>query len=234
MELNGVALPPEAFDGNRIRLHGLAAENELTVVARCAYHGAELGMHRFVDPEDDEIYLHTHLEPFHAHRVFACFDQPDIKATFDTSITAPANWEVVANTPATGDTAPGDGDTATWTFVTTPRLSTYLFVVVAGGYHVVRDHHRDIPLGLFCRRSLAKYLDADAPEILEVTKQGLDFFEPAFGYPYAFGKYDQAFIPESNSGAMGERRLRDVQRGLHLPVPCHRRRARTPRRDHPA
>ncbi len=202
MELNGVALPPEAFDGNRIRLHGLAAENELTVVARCAYHGAELGMHRFVDPEDDEIYLHTHLEPFHAHRVFACFDQPDIKATFDTSITAPASWEVVANTPATGDTAPGDGDTATWTFVTTPRLSTYLFVVVAGGYHVVRDHHRDIPLGLFCRRSLAKYLDADAPEILEVTKQGLDFFEPAFGYPYAFGKYDQAFIPESNSGAM--------------------------------
>ncbi|HCO02389.1 MAG TPA: aminopeptidase N, partial [Actinobacteria bacterium] len=135
-------------------------------------------------------------------RVFACFDQPDIKATFDTSITAPASWEVVANTPATGDTAPGDGDTATWTFVTTPRLSTYLFVVVAGGYHVVRDHHRDIPLGLFCRRSLAKYLDADAPEILEVTKQGLDFFEPAFGYPYAFGKYDQAFIPESNSGAM--------------------------------
>jgi aminopeptidase N len=202
MELNGVALPPEAFDGNRIRLRGLAAENELRIVARCAYHGAEIGMHRFVDPEDGEVYLHTHLEPFNAHRVFACFDQPDIKATIDTTVTASASWEVVANTPVDGEPIPGDGDTATWTFVTTPRLSTYLFVVVAGGYHVIRDQYRDIPLGLYCRRSLATYMEADAPEILEVTKQGLDFFEPAFGTPYAFGKYDQAFIPESNSGAM--------------------------------
>ena len=201
-ELNGKRLPAEAFDGNRILLTGLAEENELRVHARCAYHRTELGMHRFVDPVDGFVYLHTDFEPFDAHRVYACFDQPDIKGVFEFSVLCPSDWVVISNERPAREPGPmADGSIRTWQFRPTAPLPTYVTAVVAGQFHAVRDRHRDIDLGLFCRRSLAEHLDAD--EILEVTRAGLDFFEPAFGYPYPFGgKYDQVFIPESNSGAM--------------------------------
>jgi aminopeptidase N len=200
VELNGELLGSEAFDGTRLELTSLADQNEVRVVARCDYHRTELGMHRFVDPVDGLVYLHTDFEPFDAHRVFACFDQPDIKGTFRFQVTGPKHWEVVSN--ALLDEVQPQGDAlSTWTFRRTPPLPAYVTAVVAGEYHSVRDRHRDIDLGLLCRKSLAKHLDTE--EILEVTKSGLDFFEQAFGYPYPFGgKYDQAFIPESNSGAM--------------------------------
>jgi aminopeptidase N len=198
--LNGVPLGPEAFDGTRITLGGLAEQNEVLVQSRCAYHRTELGMHRFADPVDGLVYLHTDFEPFDAHRVFACFDQPDLKGTFRFRVTGPTHWEVASN--AMLDEVQPQGDAfSTWTFHRTPPLPTYVTAVVAGDSHTVRDRHRDIDLGLFCRKSLAQHLDAE--EIFEVTKAGLDFFELAFGYPYPFGsKYDQVFIPESNSGAM--------------------------------
>ena len=199
MELNGRRLPQEAFDGNRILLDGLLEENEVRVNARGAYHRTELGMHRFVDPVDGRVYLHTDFEPFDAHRVFACFDQPDLKGRFEFSVAAPAGWEVVSNSRPAG--APvTDGTVSTWSFERTPPLPTYITAVVAGEYYTVRDEHRGIDLGISCRRSLAEHLDA--AEIFEVTKAGLDFFQAAFQYPYPFGKYDQLFIPESNSGAM--------------------------------
>jgi aminopeptidase N len=199
-ELNGEALPEDAFDGHRLRLDRLREHNRVRVVARCAYHRTELGMHRFVDPVDGLAYLHTDFEPFDAHRVFACFDQPDLKGTFRFDVVAPERWTVVSNAQEETREPYGDG-LSRWWFRRTQPLPTYVTAVVAGDYHEVRDRHRDVDLGLLCRMSLAQYLDAD--ELFEVTKQGLEFFEAAFGYPYPFGgKYDQVFIPESNSGAM--------------------------------
>jgi aminopeptidase N len=199
IDVNGRSIPTEAFDGNRVGLSGLKEENEVRIVATCRYFRTEVGMHRFQDPVDGLVYLHTHLEPFGAHRVFACFDQPDLKGTFDFVVAAPQGWEVVSNSRPGGPPEPA-GPTARWTFETTPLMPPYITAVCAGPYHVVRDRHRQIDLGLYCRQSLAEHLDPE--ELLEVTRQGFDFFEPAFGYPYAFGKYDQVFIPESNSGAM--------------------------------
>jgi aminopeptidase N len=200
IELNGQPLPLDAFDGNRITLKGLDEQNEVRVVASCAYNRTELGMHRFVDPVDGNVYLHTHFEPFGAHRVFACFDQPDLKGTFDFTVIGLPGWVAVANSSRAGEPADA-GETVRWTFATTERMPTYITCVAAGPYHEVRERHRDIDLGLLCRQSLAPHLEAD--ELLAITKQGFDFFEDAFGYPYMFGgKYDQIFIPESNSGAM--------------------------------
>ena len=86
-------------------------------------------------------------------------------------------------------------------FAPTPRLSPYVTAVVAGPYYVVRDHHDGIDLGLYCRKSLAEYLDPD--ELFTVTKQGFDWCHANFGMRYAFGdKYDQLFVPEFNAGAM--------------------------------
>lgn len=199
-ELNGSPLPEDAFDGHRLRLPGLQEENELVVEARCAFHRTELGMHRFVDPVDGGVYLHTDFEPFDAHRVFACFDQPDLKGVFEFTVLAEPGWEVVANTRPAGPAA-GDDRKVLWRFGPTPPLPTYVTCVCAGPWHVVRDRHRHVELGLFCRRSLAEFLDPD--ELFEVTRQGFDFFERAFGVPYPFGdKYDQVFVPESNTGAM--------------------------------
>ncbi|MFF2038819.1 aminopeptidase N [Kitasatospora sp. NPDC058170] len=206
--LNGRELDPAtAFDGARVHVDGLAAENVLVVDADCAYSRTGEGLHRFTDPVDHETYLYTHYEPADARRVFATFEQPDLKAPFTFTVTAPAAWDVWSN--AVHERVTAEGDARTWEFAPTQPISTYLTAVVAGPYHVARDHYSrtladgstlEIPLSAMCRRSLAPYFDAD--EILGVTKLGLDFFHEEFDYPYPFGKYDQAFVPEYNIGAM--------------------------------
>ena len=193
---NGRDLDPSTYDADRgrIPLRGLLASNEVTVVARCDYQRTGVGLHRMEDPTDGAVYLHTQFEPFDAHRVFACFDQPDLKAEVTVAVRAPADWEVVSNSPL----AQRDGDL--WRFAPTPPLPTYLVAVVAGPYVAVRSSHRGLDLGIYCRRSLQPHLDPD--ELFALTRQGLDFFTTEFGLPYPFDKYDQLFVPEFNFGAM--------------------------------
>ncbi|MFF4185706.1 aminopeptidase N [Streptomyces sp. NPDC001691] len=202
--LNGRALDPaEVFDGNRIALDDLAEDNVLVVDAQCAYSRTGEGMHRFVDPEDGEVYLYTQYEPADARRVFATFEQPDLKARFVFEAQAPEGWTVWSN-GAGGQEADG-----VWRFAATEPISTYITCVVAGPYHYVTDSYTrtfddggklEIPLGAMCRKGLARHFDAD--DVFLVTKQGLDFFHDNFDFPYPFGKYDQAFVPEYNLGAM--------------------------------
>jgi len=199
VELNGALLHEKAAGGGRIALDELAAENEVRVVARCPYQRNGVGLHRFTDPVDGKVYLHTQFEPFDAHRVFACFDQPDLKGPFTLQVRAPGDWQVISNSEAVQEGAGPEGS-RDWHFAPTPPLSTYLTALIAGPYHVERDHHGEIDLGLYCRQSLAQFLDTD--EMFQITKQGLDFFTEQFAYPYAFGKYDQLFVPEFNAGAM--------------------------------
>ncbi|WP_043264353.1 aminopeptidase N [Streptomyces sp. CT34] len=203
--LNGRELDPAAvFDGTRIALDGLAAQNTLVVDADCAYSRTGEGLHRFVDPEDGEVYLYTQYEPADARRVFANFEQPDLKAPFTFEVTAPEGWLVLSN-----GAQDGAAEAGRHRFATTRPISTYITAVVAGPYHYVTDTYRrafkdgvalEIPLGALCRKGLARHFDAD--DIFTVTKQGLDFFHDHFDFPYPFGKYDQAFVPEYNLGAM--------------------------------
>ena len=196
--LNSEPVSLDAFDGNRITLDDLAADNVLRVVAECAYSRSGEGLHRFTDPADGRVYLYSDLETFDAHRVYACFDQPDMKASYELTVTAPADWLVVSNMAPESTSQAGEG--LTWHFPPTAVMPTYITAIAAGPYHVVRDEHDGIPLGVYCRQSLAEYLDAD--EILEVTRQGFDFFHGLFGIRYPFGKYDQLFVPEFKEGAM--------------------------------
>ncbi|MDP9431737.1 MAG: aminopeptidase N, partial [Actinomycetota bacterium] len=203
--LNGRRLDPgEVFDGNRLTLPALASDNELTVVADCPYMRTGEGLHRFVDPVDGSVYLYTQFETFDAHRMYACFDQPDLKATFTLTVTAPPAWTVVSNMDVPSGPEPADSGARVWRFAPSPRMSTYITALVAGPYVSVRDTYEGpngvIPLGIYCRASLAEYLKPD--ELFEVTKQGFDFFHRVFDYPYPFGKYDQLFVPEFNAGAM--------------------------------
>ena len=198
--LNGVTVSRTAFDGNRITLDGLQAANELRVVAECSYSRSGEGLHRFTDPTDGGVYLYSDLETFDAHRIYACFDQPDLKAVFEFSVIAPEEWLVLSNMAAEGPGEPVAGGARRWHFPPSPVMSTYITAIVAGPYHQVTSEHDGIPLGIYCRRSLAGYLDAE--EIFEVTRQGFDFFHDAFGVRYPFGKYDQVFVPEFKAGAM--------------------------------
>ncbi len=209
IELNGTQLPLSSFDGSRVWLPDLAATNELTVDARCAYSRTGEGLHRFTDPADGGVYIYSNLETCYAQRVYVCFDQPDMKSTFEFTVRCPAGWQVISNTAADGPARaaadagqPGQAgpDIETWHFPATPPMSTYITAIAAGPFHVVRDEHDGIPLGLFCRQSLASYLDP--AELFEVTAQGLDYFHRAFDVRYPFGKYDQIFVPEFNAGAM--------------------------------
>ncbi|GAA3823989.1 aminopeptidase N [Streptomyces coacervatus] len=203
VSLNGRDLDPgQVFDGSRILLEDLAAENELIVDAQCAYSRTGEGMHRFVDPEDGEVYLYTQYEPADSRRVFAGFEQPDLKAPFRFEVRAPEGWTVWSN--GVGELTDG-----VWKFAETKPISTYITCVTAGPYHYVTDSYSrtfedgttlEIPLGALCRKGLAPYFDSD--DVFLVTKQGLDFFHDHFDYPYPFGKYDQAFVPEYNLGAM--------------------------------
>ena len=201
LELNGDTVSYDWSGRRRLALPGTALQpsNTLRIRYENDYdHGGD-GFHQFIDPEDGAEYLYTNFEPFDAHRLFPCFDQPDIKARFKLTATAPADWELTTNATEISSEPQGDGRTLRAYGETAP-FSTYLFALIAGPYHVARDEHRGIPLGLLCRRSLARYLDTD--ELFTITRQGLDFFGEFFAYPYAFGKYDQIFVPEFNHGAM--------------------------------
>ena len=199
-ELNGAEVAKEAFNGARIMLSNLRDANELHVLGTCAYQNVGAGLCRFKDPVDHKIYLHSQFETFDAHRMFPCFDQPDLKASFTFTVLAPSDWIVVSNNPGQAQQVAGKENIKRWTFGATPKMSSYLTAIVAGPYHGVRDRHGDVDLGLFCRQSLAQYLDPD--EIFTVTKQGLDFYGQAYKYPYPFQKYDQLFVPEFSAGAM--------------------------------
>lgn len=204
LRLNGRALDPsEVFDGSRVQLAGLDMHNTVEVDAECRYMRTGEGLHRFIDPVDRETYLYTQFEVADARRVYACFEQPSLKADWQLTVTAPSHWQMVSNSPTPEPIPAGEG-TATWRFDPTPRVSTYITAIVAGPYHVVRDEyvgpHGTYPLGVFCRNSLAAHLDAD--EIFTLTKQGFEFFEETFATPYPFAKYDQLFVPEFNAGAM--------------------------------
>ncbi len=201
--LNGAPLDVAVADGARIQLDNLQAENVLEVVADMAYTNSGEGLHRFVDPVDNEVYLYSQFEVPDSRRVFAVFEQPDLKATFQFTVTAPAAWQMVSNQPTPEPVV--TGEKATWTFEPTPVLSSYITAIVAGPYAVVRSEltssdGRVIPLGIFSRKSLSEYLDADY--IFEKTRQGFAYFEEKFQYPYPFAKYDQLFVPEFNAGAM--------------------------------
>jgi aminopeptidase N len=203
VSLNGKDLDPgQVFDGTRVLLEDLAAENELVVDAQCAYSRTGEGMHRFVDPEDGEVYLYTQYEPADSRRVFANFEQPDLKAPFRFEVRAPEGWTVWSN-------GVGEQTDGVWRFAETKAISTYITCVVAGPYHYVTDSYSrtfadgttlEIPLGALCRKGLAPHFDS--ADVFLVTKQGLDFFHDHVDYPYPFGKYDQAFVPEYNLGAM--------------------------------
>ncbi|AWI27915.1 aminopeptidase N [Streptomyces tirandamycinicus] len=195
--LDGRHLDPERLDGNRLPLTGLTeGEHELRIDATMHYSRTGEGMHRFTDPADGETYVYTQLFLDDVQRVFAAFDQPDLKAVFALSVTAPEGWTVLANGVTTHH---GDGR---WTAAPTPRIPTYLVAVAAGPWHSVRTEHRGLPFGIHCRRSLAPHLDEDADEILDITRQCYDRYHEKFEEPYPFDSYDQAFVPEFNAGAM--------------------------------
>ena len=200
--LNGAPLDVSNFDGESVHLPSLAAQNELILVVESIYSKSGEGLHRFVDPADNEVYLYSQHEVADARRTFACFDQPDLKATFAISANVPAHWEVISNNP-TESVTNVDATTKRWVFARTPRISTYLTALVAGSYHRDDDVYvgeKTVPLGLFCRKSLAESMDSE--EIFKITKQGFAFYEKEFGLAYPFAKYDQIAVAEFNAGAM--------------------------------
>ncbi|MGH3517247.1 MAG: aminopeptidase N [Haloechinothrix sp.] len=202
--LNGTELDVAGYvEDNGITLNGLAPTNELVVHAECRYMNTGEGLHRFIDPVDGSVYLYTQFETADAKRMFACFDQPDLKAVYRLTVTAPKGWKVISNAPveSTQDTQEGAARTV---FAYSDRISTYLVALIAGPYAEWRDtytdQHATIPLGIYCRASLAEHMDAD--RLFTETKQGFGFFHRSFGVTYPFGKYDQLFVPEFNAGAM--------------------------------
>ncbi|MEO6942270.1 MAG: aminopeptidase N [Terrimesophilobacter sp.] len=203
IELNGAAVDTSAADGVRIQLDNLAADNVLTVISDAEYTNSGEGLHRFVDPVDGEVYLYSQFEVPDSRRVFAVFEQPDLKATFRFTVTAPAAWEIVSNQPVEDRTTVEDA--ATWVFKTTPRISSYITAIVAGPYAKVTSEltsrdGRTIPLGIYSRKSLSQHLDADY--IFDITRKGFAYYEEKFDHAYPFEKYDQLFVPEFNAGAM--------------------------------
>ncbi|TDC12903.1 aminopeptidase N [Streptomyces sp. 8K308] len=195
--LDGQPLDPATLADGRLPLAGLAAgAHELRVEADMPYSRTGEGIHRFTDPEDGLTYLYSMCCMTEGSLVFAAFDQPDLKAVFDVTVTAPTGWTVLGNGIATEE-GPGR-----WRCAPTPPISTYLMAVAAGPYHSVRTEHAGLPFGIHVRRSLAPHLDKDAEEILDITRRCFDRYHRLFDEPYPFDSYDQAFVPEFNAGAM--------------------------------
>lgn len=211
--LNGVALAPDAVsDGLRIQLDDLKAVNVLHIEADAAYTNTGEGLHRFVDPVDGKPYLYTEFAVAEANRVFACFDQPDLKASYQFTVIAPGDWHVISNSPTPtavpeppADAATGSAGTARWEFAPSPHISSYIAALIAGPFTEWRSEAKTatgvtVPLGLFARASLAEYVE---PEVMfEKTREGLAYYEANYGTAFPYEKYDQIFVPEYNWGAM--------------------------------
>ena len=201
--LDGSPLPTDEFDGYRLPLKDLTEGSHTIVIdAVCRFSRTGEGLHRFVDT-DGKIYLYSQFETADARRMYATFEQPDQKATFQLTVLAPAHWNVFTNSRSVAGELIGEG-IARFEHAPTPVISTYITALVAGEYHVVRGQITSaaglLPASVACRASMAEFLDAD--RILETTQRGFDVFESTFGVPYAFDSYDQIFVPEFNFGAM--------------------------------
>jgi aminopeptidase N len=199
--LNGVAVDTSNFDGESILLTNLAADNLLVIEIEAEYSKSGEGLQRSVDPSDGEVYLYSQGETAHIRNMFPCFDQPALKATFSLTVTTPGHWAAVSNNPVESKVA--KGDLVEWKFSTTPRIATYLDALIAGPYSSVHDVYKgqkEIPLGIYCRKSMMQYLDPE--DIFLITKQGFEYFEKTFGLAYPFEKYDQIAVVDFNFGAM--------------------------------
>ena len=199
--LNGVAVDTSNFDGESIFLTNLAADNLLVIEIEAEYSKSGEGLQRSVDPSDGEVYLYSQGETAHIRNMFPCFDQPALKATFSLTVTTPGHWEAVSNNPVESKVA--KGDLVEWKFSTTPRIATYLDALIAGPYSSVHDVYKgqkEIPMGIYCRKSMMQYLDPE--DIFLITKQGFEYFEKTFGLAYPFEKYDQIAVVDFNFGAM--------------------------------
>ena len=199
--LNGSPVDTSDFDGETVYLKNLAAENELIIEIDAIYSKSGEGLQRSVDPSDNEIYLYSQGETAYIRHMFPCFDQPSLKATFALTVTTPGHWEAISNNTQIGKEV--KADKATWKFAATPRIPMYLAALIAGPYSHVHDVYKgskDVPLGIYCRKSMAQYLDPD--DIFLLTKQGFDHFEKTFGLAYPFEKYDQIAVVDFNFGAM--------------------------------
>ena len=199
--LNGVAVDTSNFDGESIFLTNLAADNLLVIEIEAEYSKSGEGLQRSVDPSDGEVYLYSQGETAHIRNMFPCFDQPALKATFSLTVTTPGHWAAVSNNPVESKVA--KGDLVEWKFSTTPRIATYLDALIAGPYSSVHDVYKgqkEIPLGIYCRKSMMQYLDPE--DIFLITKQGFEYFEKTFGLAYPFEKYDQIAVVDFNFGAM--------------------------------
>lgn len=201
LTINGAIQKTPQYDGHRVWLQTeelLAGSNRIEIAFNHPYSHDGSGLTRFEDPVDRETYLYSNFEPFHAHQMFPCFDQPDLKASFELTVETPLEWEVISNTQEREVTELDERES--WAFPPTPLLSTYIFALHAGPYHVWNSNANGIPLRLFARESLAKYVDAD--QWFDITQKGLDYFSVFFGYPYPYSKYDQVIAPEFNKGGM--------------------------------
>ena len=200
--LNGQALDTTNYDGESIFLNNLANDNELIIHMNGEYSNTGEGLQRSVDPVDNQVYIYSQGETAFIRKMYPCFDQPDLKATFNLSVIAPNHWQVISNNPVKEKTELSDNKNR-WQFTTTPRISTYITALIAGPYHFVQDKYEGkkvVPLGIYCRKSLAQYLDPD--DIFLITKQGFAYFEGVFGLEYPFEKYDQIAVVDFNWGAM--------------------------------
>ena len=199
--LNGAPIDTSNFDGESIFLTNLAAENFLTIEIEGSYSKSGEGLQRSVDPSDGEVYLYSQGETAHIRHMFACFDQPSLKATFTLSVTTPNHWEAISNNPVASKES--IGEKTLWSFTATPRIPMYLAALIAGPYSHVHDIYKgekEVPLGIYCRKSMEQYLDPD--DIFLITKQGFEYFEKVFGLAYPFEKYDQIAVVDFNAGAM--------------------------------
>ena len=209
----------EVFDDDRIDLNNLKEHNEVVVKAVCRYSTTGEGLHRSVAPSDGNVYLYTQFEVPDARRVYAVFDQPDLKAVFDFSVLAAKSWIVTSNMPTSSVT---DNETVTeegtlgdhaaettklWVFEPTPTMSSYLTAICAGPYaewhtEYANEDGRTVPMAMYCRQALAKAFSKDVDYLFDITKKGFAFYAKTWGVPYPYAKFDQIYVPEYNAGAM--------------------------------
>ncbi|MTI32976.1 M1 family metallopeptidase [Xanthovirga aplysinae] len=150
----------------------------------------------------NEDYLYTLLVPARASSVFPCFDQPDLKASYDLQLKVPEQWSTVANGKILSVTNNEQEKTKNIKYTNTKAIPTYLFAFAAGKFNKMEKEIEGRKFTMYFRETDTAKVNCNAQQIFDLHAKAYNWLENYTDIPYPFESYEFLAIPSFQYGGM--------------------------------